>query len=348
MAQTPLVSPIRGAVRTVVSTSTDTLVAGQEFSIFVTVQNPFEVPLTLHRVSTYLPAEFVDVGERLREVEIGELQEEIEELRGIAARLGIDVSSLPIGRRRSLWARILPSLSRISLGLFGITFDWRQSGGAGPAIARDMGTLTTEVTAGVRLPLVGMISQTLKKEIVSEEDDAARAAWKERVQQELDRYQRAVESLQALDESATTMQPGNSTTRTFTVRSRRTIRFRPSTYKLNIEAEYEIGGVRNLDTIEHVIHVRGSMVSMVLGALLGGVAGWLTSKGPSLTPDLNALPSALLSFGTSILLAMITVVLLARKTDVQPLISIEDFWGGIAVGFLVAYSGPKLVEGLIA
>ena len=41
------------------------------------------------------------------------------------------------------------------------------------------------------------------------------------------------------------------------------------------------------------------------------------------------------------------VVLFARKKDVQPLIAIEDFWGGIAIGFLVAYSGPQLIKNLL-
>ena len=58
------VAPIRGAIKTAVSTSTDTLVAGQDFSLFVTVQNPFEVPLTLIGVTAQLPTEFFDVEQR--------------------------------------------------------------------------------------------------------------------------------------------------------------------------------------------------------------------------------------------------------------------------------------------
>ena len=49
----------------------------------------------------------------------------------------------------------------------------------------------------------------------------------------------------------------------------------------------------------------------------------------------------------SLVLAAMTVVLFARKKDVQPLIAVEDFWGGVAMGFLAAYVGPAIFENLL-
>jgi hypothetical protein len=112
---------------------------------------------------------------------------------------------------------------------------------------------------------------------------------------------------------------------------------------VSTSTEYEIAGVRNVDTIEHLLQVKASLISMILGALLGGVGGWYTSKGGAIKMDI----SEALGLGVSLVLASMAVVLFARKKDVQPLIAVEDFWGGIAIGFLVAYSGPKFFGKLL-
>lgn len=46
---------------TQISTSTEPITGGQEFSIFVNIQNPFEAPITVKGVSTQLPDEFIDM-----------------------------------------------------------------------------------------------------------------------------------------------------------------------------------------------------------------------------------------------------------------------------------------------
>lgn len=55
---------IRGAIRVTISTSRDALIAGDHFSVFVKVQNPFEVPLRILDVSAFVPVEFFDVERR--------------------------------------------------------------------------------------------------------------------------------------------------------------------------------------------------------------------------------------------------------------------------------------------
>jgi hypothetical protein len=72
----PRLGPIRGAI----TASTEALIASESFSIFVTVQNPFEVPLKLLRVSTYLPTEFIDVDKRIRERQAADIERQLIEL----------------------------------------------------------------------------------------------------------------------------------------------------------------------------------------------------------------------------------------------------------------------------
>jgi hypothetical protein len=112
---------------------------------------------------------------------------------------------------------------------------------------------------------------------------------------------------------------------------------------LHIEVEYEIGGVRNVDTIEHVLQVKSSLPAIIFGAILGGLGGWFASKGETVKFDL----SGMINLGVSLVLSVMAVVLFARKKDVQPLIAVEDFWGGIAIGFLVTYSGSKVFSELL-
>jgi hypothetical protein len=76
------------------------------------------------------------------------------------------------------------------------------------------------------------------------------------------------------------------------------------------------------------------------GAIIGGAAGYLASFLQNFANELTVdwLQSVILFFLTMILSAM-SVVFLARKSETQVLISVEDFWGGLVIGFLVGYTG---------
>jgi hypothetical protein len=43
----------------------------------------------------------------------------------------------------------------------------------------------------------------------------------------------------------------------------------------------------------------------------------------------------------AIILSGMAVVFLARKSDAQSFVSVEDFWGGMLMGFLVGYTGTS-------
>jgi hypothetical protein len=340
MTTSQQVSPIRGAIKTSISASTDVLVAGQDFSIFITVQNPFEVPLALHRISTFLPTEFIDIDKASRELQIQEVEQQIANLEDAGQYLGLPAKTF-IPSRPSFFLRIFQNLADAFryylLAFLGVEPD----GYAGPAVARDVSGNTTETQLNIGIPFVN-ITQTIKKELKTHPEQEDKALLQERLENELRKYNRILKELQFPPERSKILQAGNSTARLFTIRSRRSVWFRPASYKLQIEVEYEIAGTRNVDTIEHPLQVKASLTSMVLGAILGGLGGWFTSKGASIKLD----TPAIISLSVSLVLAAMTVVLFARKKDVQPLIAIEDFWGGVAIGFLAAYSGPQIFRGL--
>jgi hypothetical protein len=51
-------------------------------------------------------------------------------------------------------------------------------------------------------------------------------------------------------------------------------------------------------------------------------------------------------FVIPLIFGLIARLILTRKKDVQPFLTIEDFWGGIVVGVVVGYSGSQFLEQL--
>jgi hypothetical protein len=49
----------------------------------------------------------------------------------------------------------------------------------------------------------------------------------------------------------------------------------------------------------------------------------------------------------SVILSVLAVIALSRKTGAQQLITIQDIWGGVFIGFLVGYFGNVVFDNLI-
>jgi hypothetical protein len=76
--------PVRGFPGLTVAASSPQTTAGSDFSIFVIVQNPFDVPITIHQVQTHIPIELIDINAARLKL----AQEGAEESRGkLGARL---------------------------------------------------------------------------------------------------------------------------------------------------------------------------------------------------------------------------------------------------------------------
>jgi hypothetical protein len=333
-------SPIRGAIRTSVSTSTENLVAGQNFSVFVTIQNPFEVPLVVHRVSAHLPTEFIDVDQRARARYAELLKRSIIEIEAAGNDYGLAPTLLP--KAKKTWLdRILQQGVSASVAGIGVSL---ASEGSRTAVAKDLSTSSvSETTIDFSLPLLGSIRQTFRREREGALNiEEAKQLKREQLERERARYLVELQSLDRETTTSTVLQAGNSTTRVFTLCSRQRTWFRPSSYRFQIGVEYELAGLHNVDTIDHQLQVKASLQSILLGSLLGGAGGWLVRRQVPITMT----ATDWVGLGVSLVLAAMTVVLFARKKDVQPLIAVEDFWGGIAIGFLVTYSGTEMLESI--
>ena len=49
----------------------------------------------------------------------------------------------------------------------------------------------------------------------------------------------------------------------------------------------------------------------------------------------------------NLLLAIVVVVAFARKRDTQPILSIEDFWGGLFIGAMTGYTGKSALNQIL-
>jgi hypothetical protein len=130
---------------------------------------------------------------------------------------------------------------------------------------------------------------------------------------------------------------------------------RPDTYTIRCDVTYTFDGKIYHSSIEIDVSIFPSLASMLVGTLLGAVLGTVLKElftKTELMKDINTLgiggtiaPIIPILFSNMILGFMIAVVLM-RKKDVQPFLTIEDFWGGILVGFLTSYTSSQILEQL--
>ena len=300
-------APIRGAIRIQINNSTSLVAAGDKFSIFVTIQNPFEVPLKIRKVSSHIPTELVDFQEWQRHRQITKLQRRI-----------ADIDGTPVTFTDRV-LRSFPTITQVGIGPFSFALELPSGT---QAVAQEITSPDRNATHAVANTLpAGAPPAERRTQLATE-----------------------LSALQTEPTIERELQPGNSTTRVFTLYTRRTVWFTPSTYKLQIEVEYEFEGKRNIDTIEHELQVNASFLSIIFGAVLGSVGGWYAREFSTDQATTNGSTSWLVSLTVSVVLAIMACVLFARKKDVQPIIAVEDFWGGVAIGFLTGYVGSEFLD----
>jgi hypothetical protein len=145
------------------------------------------------------------------------------------------------------------------------------------------------------------------------------------------------------------LQPGNTAVYSLLLTTKSRLLFRPIQYSLQHSLNFSFDGARtevHTNTANQLMTIRAPITSVMVGAIIGGMAGF-GAKG---LQDLQAIPpvEAPLAWTgwllTPILSAM-AVVFLARKSETQSMVSVEDFWGGLVIGFLVGYGGATAFEG---
>lgn len=145
------------------------------------------------------------------------------------------------------------------------------------------------------------------------------------------------------------LQPGSTDVWTIRLGSGRNPFFIPARYNLQLTVIYSLEQPTDdeeassqeaySNTTAFTVPVRAALWSVILGGIVGGVGRSLQSSktmGALIGPHTGATVGALV---LSIILSGAAVIFSARKAEAQSFITVEDFWGGVLVGFLIGYSG---------
>jgi len=150
------------------------------------------------------------------------------------------------------------------------------------------------------------------------------------------------------------LQPGSTDVRTIRLESRRTPFFIPAKFKLQLTVIYGLEApppgenaheARNLysNTTAFTVQVRAALWSIILGGVLGGIIGSiarsLQGSGGEIAFDTSHINSTIGAVLLAAILSGAAIIFSARKSDTQSFVTVEDFWGGLLVGFLIGYSG---------
>jgi hypothetical protein len=137
------------------------------------------------------------------------------------------------------------------------------------------------------------------------------------------------------------LQPGDSVVRQFVLKTRSRLFFRPLSYTFQIQVNYSVDGVDHTGTIPYHLNIQAPLSSVTWGALVGAALGTVVKSfaAPNRTMSGVRVQDVVQALAVSLMASFVIVVAFARKTSAQPLVSIEDFWGGMVVGFSVGYFG---------
>jgi hypothetical protein len=167
-----------------------------------------------------------------------------------------------------------------------------------------------------------------------------------------------VVSTQVLDgslEPDEPLQPGNKAVYTLMLKTKDELFFKPMQYIIRYSVNFSMhppghSSSKNsqcTNTISQKLVIRSPLKSVMFGAASGGFIGTAVRILQTFNPETFVFSAQqFVTAAISIILSAMAVVFLARKSDTQSLVSIEDFWGGLVIGFLVGYAGISFFESL--
>ncbi|MFE5579853.1 hypothetical protein [Kitasatospora sp. NPDC056531] len=97
------------------------------------------------------------------------------------------------------------------------------------------------------------------------------------------------------------------------------------------------------NTTSFTVPVKSALRNVMLGGVAGGAVG-SAARSLQNAGTLDAMASARLGISVaslllSVILSWAAIIFSARKSEAQSFVTVEDFWGGLLIGFLIGYSG---------
>jgi hypothetical protein len=318
----------RGDLQIQVSASKPTIVAGQEFSVFVVIGNPFEVPIVLYSVETQIPVELVDVA--AKQIRRNVLSDD-------------------------------PAFSRPQAGLWNsilcLTWDrWRinlriatepENRIAQAVAAPEITSVKTQPVIAATISVGAMASdsrvsgvQIDRYQTIDLNIDSASPKHLDNLLWRLEAFKKGMIPI--------VLQPGDSVVKQFIFRTKSWLFFTPLAHTLQIQVRYGVDDRDHLDTVPYQLTIQAAITATMIGAVLGGVIGGVARMINAMQTGNANMGTQVLSLVMAVILSAITVVSFARKSGVQQIVSVEDFWGGLFLGFLIGFLGQNFALDLIA
>lgn len=343
----------RGDLQIQVSASKPTIVAGEEFSVFVVINNPFEVPVTLYSVETQIPVELVDiVGYQKRWLAARAELEEERKLRnnGRNSQPGrLERVSGVIGGPIVTTIHLVGELLDLIVNQWNLALkmaaqpESRIAQAVAPSEFADSGKkLNIQIQQDVGDVQGQVIGASIEKfQTIDISITSASPKHIDSLLWRLDSFKRGLTPI--------TLQPGDSLVKQFIFQTKRWLFFTPLAHTMQIQVRYNVDDRDHLDTVPFALTIQAAITATMVGAVIGGMAGGMARLLSDVQKSGNLNPNAqILSLSLGVILSAVTVVSFARKSGVQQIVSIEDFWGGLFLGFLIGFLGQNYALNLIA
>jgi hypothetical protein len=336
----------------------------EQFAVFVLVKNPFARPVWIERVHVSLPSELLlaDDGTRKKELVEQEKKEAERRTEEKAERESIRRSIEDLQERLVAFRACPdPGMNAQELGV-GIRSLERALAkfptSSASVVIQDVSSL-----GDVRVESASPNVFIKGKEAERSSMGAVEILDPHTVLRSMARERRV--TLQSSLPSGASLQPSSTAVYTVLLNVKRSFIFPPSNYFLqfSVNFSFERPHSDNADrqetletlmtnTVSHEIAIRPSVYSLIGGAAIGGISGAiarvLKASGQF---DLSSLTwsagvSGAFAVVLAVILSAVSIIFVARKSEAQSFISVEDFWGGLLIGFFVGYTGTEFFADL--
>jgi hypothetical protein len=364
----------RGLLELSVALSKREITAGNEFALYVLVKNPFNKPIFVHRVNVSLPSELrltqvkelpKEASEQLaREAKVAEgykaerialleslskMNTEMESLQRIIGIVRKEETNLDEHQLKDLESTIFSYTNEIKINQERLSLQEDQS--------------KTIITAGnANINHLRVVSFNSVLDFSSKGGGAninSLEVYDPAAFLEQSKQQRSI-ALESSLPKGCSIQPSCTDVYRATLNVERSLIISPATYRLQFNVNFSFDAIQPeiqgssvaqdifINTISHELAIRPSIQSVMAGSAIGGLFGSLArtlqgfSETKAIHPLVLDLPVSLSFFGglmLAMILSAVAIIFMARKSDTQSFVSVEDFWGGVLIGFLVGYTG---------
>lgn len=333
----------RGSLDLSVDLSVPDVYSGSDFTVYLHIKNPFEVPIWIRSVELSLPTrlESLSAGVSTRGYSSNDkkLEKTIKNLRREERKLHNSRSKISGGSEVDQARRVVieTEIDRINRQIEA-AIDAIYPSGRANLNAHDGASIRYH---GSLMEVNAQASENSSVEIFSRTDG-------ERVA--------LVGSLPL----GVAIEPECNDVWTILLRTKKNLLFLPAKFNLQFTVIYQTvpfvsgqdpkpdDGVsqvglprRYSNTTSLSIDIKTAMWKVMVGGASGGFVGSLARILQSGIAGTGGLVHAASVVVLSMILSGTAIIFAARKSDTPSFVTVEDFWGGVLVGFLIGYSGTS-------